>query len=147
MLFRKDMLIKDIKQQFSRYDTEVRDENDVTEIRFGGGSDTILTLYIVDEFTLSFDNWNGKYTFTDDEYERLLWDIGDILANRAFSLSVYVGEHLYINYLGRQELANADDFVEEDPRERYGLYKTGAQIKCVYFDPGRNRNYTIEKRM
>ena len=104
-----------------------------------------LKLVFGERFTLEFEKWHGDYLLTDDEYERLLWDIRDIIHGSAFSVSVMVGKTLFISYLTRGELNSADDFINDDPIECAGLRKTGAVIECVYYDNSRNKRFVLEK--
>ncbi len=145
MLFRNDLLIKDIKQQFKDHTIMVEESEDKVTLTFSENNRNRFVVCITDEITLSFGRWCGHYAFTDDEYERFLWDVKDILNNRAFALSAFVGDHMYINYLARQGYKSADEFMDDDPRERVGLHRTGAVIECVYYDDSKNRTFEIKK--
>ena len=145
MLFGFDVLKKDIMQQFPGYQVTADITDDALDIAFGNDCGKPLLLHITDVMTLSFDCWRQNYSLTDDEYERLLWDMREVLECLAYVVSVRINGHLYITYLARMEMRSADDFINDDPFERSGLYKTGAVIDCVYRDERRNKQFVIEK--
>ena len=104
-----------------------------------------ITVHLAENMTVYFDRWHEVYSLCDDEYERLLWDVRDIVRNNAYAVSVTVGDHLYISCLMRGEMNSAEDFINDDPAEHSGLYRTGAVIECVYYDNSRYKKFIIEK--
>ena len=145
MRFIKNVIKEDLIQEFSQVSIDFSENGDEMFAVFRNESGSELLLHYGEHFTLSFDKWRGDYLFTDDDYERLLWDIRDIIEGSAFAVSVLVGENLFISYLTRGELNSAEDFIEDDPLECAGLRKTGAIIECAYYDRNRNKKLVLEK--
>ena len=145
MRFIKNVIKEDLVHEFSQVSIDFSENGEEMFAVFRNESGSELLLHFGDRFTLSFDKWHGDYMFTNDEYERLLWDIRDIIMGSAFAVSVLVGENLFISYLTRGELESAEDFIEDDPLECAGLRNTGAIIECAYYDRSRNKKLVLEK--
>ena len=43
------------------------------------------------------------------------------------------------------EMKSAEDFINDDPVEHSGLYRTGAVIECVYYDSSLCKRFVLEK--
>ena len=145
MRFLKDVIKEDLIHEFSNVKINFSENGEEMFAVFRNESGNELLLHFGDRFTLSFGKWRGDYSFTDDEYERLLWDIRDIIGGSAFAVSVMVGENLFLSYLTRGELNSVEDFIEDDPLECAGLRKTGAVIECTYYDRNKNKKLIMEK--
>ena len=145
MRFIKSVIQDDLVHELAPENIEFGENGDDMTAVFRHESGSELVLRFGERFTLTFDRWRGDYLLTDDEYERLIWDIKDIVRGNAFAVSVMAGKNLFISYLTRGELNSAEDFIEDDPLECAGLRKTGAVIECVYYDNTRNKKFVLEK--
>lgn len=145
MLFENVILKKDIFREFSGYEMNANESDDGLDIEFTGDGVSALYLRVRENMTVEFDRWHDNYRKTDDEYERMLWDIRDILENKAYAVSVMTGEHLFISFLTRAKMNSAEAFIDDDPGGYASLKKTGGVIKCVFRDENLNKEYIIEK--
>ena len=145
MLFENVILKKDILREFSGYEIKVDESDNGLDIEFTGKGVCALYLRVREDMTLEFDRWHDNYCKTDNEYERLLWDIRDILENKAYAVSVMTGEHLFISFLTRAKMNSAEAFIDEDPGGYASLKKTGGVIKCAFRNESMNKEYIIEK--
>lgn len=140
------MNIKDgLEREFPECIFVIKEHQDIVDIILKNEEGDDLTLNLSNSMTLNFNRWHEEYAFRDEEYERLLWDIKDIINNTAYAMSVYVGDHLYIARLMRVPIETADDLISDAP-EFSGLYKTGAVIESVYCNNKRSKKIIIEKR-
>ena len=146
MRFINSVIREDIAREFPGLNIEFSENDGALDAVFRNDAGCDLFLHFGDNrLTLCFDKWKSDYLLTDDEYERLLWDIRDIVHKNAYAVSVMVGNNLYLSYLTRVEIGNIDDFMDDDPIENAGLRRTGAVISCVCFDDSRTKRFVLEK--
>lgn len=145
MRFQHSIIKDDIVNEFWDCIFLFKENSGVMDIIFKNERGKDITLRLTNKMTLYFDRWHEDYSFDNDEYERMLWDIRDIVTSKACAVSVTVGDHVYISYLTRIAPDNAEEFMNEDPAEYAGFKRTGAVVECTYYDRVKNKSFNIEK--